>query len=330
MSEAVEPSTFWSGRSVAVTGAAGFIGAHVTGALVDAGAVVTALVRGQLPSDDIVAAWRDRVDIVQGLAQDGPCLARLLHDAEVRSVCHLAAQSQVRAAHDDPVGTFEANIAGAWTVLEACRRAESVEDVVLASSVQAYGSQATFPYTEDMPLRADHPYDVSKACSDMLATTYAHTYGLNVCVTRSGNIFGPGDRNWGRLIPGSYRALLRGERPTIRSDGTMIRDYLYVEDLAALYLRLMEAMHADHTLKGQAFNVASGRPMSVLDMLALVKASIGSDVEPDIIGEASGEIDEEHLSSEKARRALGWEPRHSIEEALDLTAAWYRKEILGT
>lgn len=323
-----KPTGFWLDRSVAVTGATGFIGAHVTGALVEAGAVVTILVRDDVPSNDIVDGWRDKVNIVRGACEDAAVVQRMLGEYEVRSVLHLAAQSQVRVANDNPLSTFEANIAGTWALLEGCRRTATVEEVALASSDKAYGSQPTLPYTEDMPLLAHHPYDVSKACGDMLATTYANTYGLNVCITRCGNFFGPGDRNWDRLIPGTYRSLVRGQQPIIRSDGSMIRDYLYAVDGALLYLGLVEAMHEDDSLRGEAFNFSSGRPMSVLEMLALIQESVGTDLEPDILGVATGEIDEQHLSSEKARRVLGWKPQFTIEDALAHTAAWYRTAVL--
>ena len=253
----------------------------------------------------------------------------MLGEYEIRSVCHLAAQSQVRVANDSPLSTFEANIAGTWAVLEAARRTRTVEQVATASSDKAYGTQPTLPYTEEMPLLGNHPYDASKACSDILSATYANTYGLNVCITRCGNFFGPGDRNWERLVPSTYRSLLREERPLIRSDGTMIRDYLYVEDGALAYLRLLEVMNDKPELAGEAFNFSTGRPLNVLQMVDLIKRSLGSDIEPEVLGVAKAEIPEQHLSSDKAREVLGWEPQFTVEDALSRTAEWYRREALS-
>ena len=188
---------------------------------------------------------------------------------------HLAAQTQVGVANLNPISSLESNVRGTWTVLEAIRRSPSVQQAVVASSDKAYGTQPELPYTETMPLSAVHPYDVSKAAGEMIATSYARTYGVNVAITRCGNLFGPGDTNWERLFPGVIRQLLEGQRPVIRSDGTLTRDYLYVEDAASCYLLLAEALAARPDLAGEAFNFASGRPLSVLEVVALMQAAVG-------------------------------------------------------
>src|SRR5687768_1402645 len=257
----------WSGRSVLVTGATGFLGSHLTQLLVDAGAEVTVLRRDRVPPSSIEARWAAHVTWVDGVVEDQALLERTLGEHRIRAAFHLAAQTQVGVANANPVSTFDANIRGTWSLLEAVRRSPRVEQVVVASSDKAYGSQPHLPYTEAMPLGAVHPYDVSKACADMLAISYHATWGVPVAITRCGNFFGPGDRNWDRLVPGTIRSLLQGERPVIRSDGSLVRDYLYVVDGALAYLRLAEAMLADPALACTAVNASTETPVTVLDLV---------------------------------------------------------------
>jgi CDP-glucose 4,6-dehydratase len=264
---------------------------------------------------------------VRGEVRDQYLLERVLGESEVQTVFHLAAQTQVEVANLNPISSFESNIRGTWTVLEAIRHSPWVQQVVVASSDKAYGNHPELPYTETMPLLAVNPYDVSKAAGEMIATSYARTYGVQVAITRCGNLYGPGDTNWKRLFPGVIRQLLEGERPVIRSDGTLTRDYLYVEDAASCYLLLAEALASQPGLAGEAFNFASGRPLSVLEVVALVQAAVGTSLEPDVRATASGEIFRQYLSSEKAREVLGWQPEHSFEEGLDRTVAWYRTAL---
>ena len=316
---------FWRNRPVAVTGATGFLGSHLTAELVSIGAAVTILVRDDVPPSPISQSWSDRVSVVHGAVEDQATMERLLGDYEVRTVFHLAAQSQVGVANRNPTATFEANVTGTWSMLEAVRRSPRVEQVVTASSDKAYGEQPMLPYDEDMPLLAVNPYDVSKACSDLLAQSYHHTFAVPVSITRCGNFFGPGDRNWERLVPGTIRSLVQGDRPVIRSDGTMVRDYLYVVDGARAYLLLAESMAADPTLAGQAFNFSTESPLSVLELVALLQAAAGSDLEPDIQATATNEIPSQFLSAAKARKVLGWAPTVTVEQALSDTVAWYRQ-----
>lgn len=318
---------FWRDRKVAVTGATGFLGTHLTGVLADLGADLVVLVRDQVPPSPVAAPWWDRVTFVHGVCEDQALMERLLGEYEVRTLFHLAAQSQVQTANRNPVSTFEANIAGSWSVFEAARRSPAIEQVVTASSDKAYGAQADLPYTEEMPLLASHPYDVSKACADLLATTYHRTYDLPIAITRCGNFFGPGDRNWERLVPGTIRSFLNGERPVIRSDGSMVRDYLYVLDGAYAYLQLAEEMRARPELHGEAFNFSTESPLTVLELVDLIRTAVPSTLEPDVRSETSNEIESQFLAAEKARSMLGWRPRHTMSEAVALTVEWYRSHL---
>lgn len=321
-------SEVWRDRSVLVTGATGFLGSHLTGLLVAEGALVVVLVRDRKRATPIVADWQDQVAHVEGDIVDQALLERILGEYEVLTVFHLAAQTIVSVANRNPVSTFESNIRGTWSLLEAVRRSPLVEQVVIASSDKAYGAQPSLPYTEEMPLLAVHPYDVSKACTDILSHTYKEVYGVPAAVTRCGNFFGPGDTNWNRLVPGTIRSLLRGQRPIIRSDGTPIRDYLYIEDAALAYLRLAERMCDDKSLAGQAFNFSTESQMTVMELFDLIRAATGRrDIEPDIRALARHEIQHQHLSAERARRLLDWKPRYTVEEALALTVAWYRSYL---
>ncbi len=320
-------SAFWRDRPVVVTGATGFLGSHLTATLVELGAAVAILVRDKLPPTSVSAPWTPAVAAVDGSVDDQETVERLLGEYEAVTVFHLAAQSQVPVANRNPIATYEANIRGTWMLLEGVRRSPAVRQVVVASSDKAYGEQPALPYTEDMPLLAVHPYDVSKACADLIAQSYYDTYGVPVSITRCGNFFGPGDRNWQRLVPGTIRSILHGERPVIRSDGTMVRDYLYVADGALAYLRLAEAMAADPSLCGEAFNFSTETPMTVLELCSAIQKAAGTDLEPDIRNEASHEIPSQYLSAAKARRVLGWSPVHDMHDALTETIDWYRAEL---
>jgi len=244
-------------------------------------------------------------------------------------VFHLAAQTIVGIANRNPLSTFESNIRGTWTLLEACRRSPRVRQVLVASSDKAYGTHEQLPYREDAPLQGRHPYDVSKSCADLLAQSYAATYALPVCVTRCGNLYGGGDLNWNRLIPGTIRSALRGERPVIRTDGSYVRDYFYVEDGALAYLELAEQMAARPEVVGQAYNFSSESQDTVLDIARKILELAGrADLQPDIRNEATNEIPRQYLDATRAREGLGWRARFTLEQGLSRTLAWY-KEFLG-
>jgi CDP-glucose 4,6-dehydratase len=254
-----------------------------------------------------------------------------LGEHEVSEVFHLAAQTIVGTANRSPLGTWEANVRGTWCLLEACRTLGSVSRVVVASSDKAYGSHEELPYREGFALQPRHPYDVSKACADLIARSYAHTYGLHVAVTRLANVYGPGDLNWSRIVPDTARALARGERPVIRSDGTLERDYLYVDDAVDAYLAVAASLDRPE-LSGRAWNAGWGRPVRVLDMVRMLISVSGRRVEPDIRGEGAppGEIEHQYLDSTAIREELGWEPRWELERGLRASWEWYRDHLGST
>lgn len=317
--------SFWRDRNVFVTGATGLLGSWLAESLVGRGARVTCLVRDWIPDSRLLeGAGRDRVQIIRGELEDLAVQMRALNEYEIDTVFHLGAQTIVGTANRSPLSTFESNIRGTWTLLEACRLAGShVDRIVVASSDKAYGAQPRLPYTEDMPLQGRHPYDASKSCADLISFSYHHTHDLPLTVTRCGNLYGPGDLNFNRLVPGTIRSALRGERPLIRSDGTWVRDYFYVRDAVDAYLLLAERMDSDEVV-GEAFNFGTETPLSVLDMVLLVLDVMGrSDLEPKILGEATNEIAEQYLDCGKAGRVLGWEPSRTMEEGLEETVDWY-------
>jgi CDP-glucose 4,6-dehydratase len=316
---------FWQDRRVLVTGATGLVGSWTVRALLERGAHVVGLVRDGVPGSDLVQSGLvRRIDTVRGAVEDHQLLGRTLAEYEIQTVFHLAAQTIVGVAHGSPLSTFEANIQGTWCLLEAARRQAAPPQILVASSDKAYGDQGDRLCTEDTPLEGRHPYDASKACADILARTYSHTYGLPVCVTRCANFFGGGDLNWNRIVPGTIRAVLRGERSVIRSDGRSTRDYLYVKDGAAAYLHLAECMASRPEVTGQAFNFSAESRLSVLDIVRRIQRLMDCRLEPDVRGQARHEIRDLSLSAAKARRLLGWAPRYALDDALGETIAWYR------
>lgn len=318
-------SEFWQDRRVFVTGSTGLVGSWTVRALLERGAHVVGLVRDGVSGSELVrGGLSERIDVVHGSVEDNPFVERVLAEFEIQTVLHLAAQTIVGIAQRSPLSTFESNIKGTWSLLEAARRCGYRPDVVIASSDKAYGEHTTLPYTEDAPLLARHPYDVSKACADLIALTYHHSYKLPVCVTRCGNFYGGGDLNWNRLVPGTIRSILRGQRPVLRSDGTLIRDYFYVKDGAAAYLHLAECLAKQPEIAGQAFNFSNELQIASFQMVQRILQRMGSRLEPDIRNEASNEIQHQYLSAEKARRMLGWQPLFDLEAALDETIDWYR------
>jgi CDP-glucose 4,6-dehydratase len=316
---------FWRDRPVLVTGATGLVGSWLVRRLAETGADVVCLVRDWVPQSEIVRTRTlDCVKVVRGDVRDREILERTIGEYETGTVIHLAAQTIVGIANRNPISTFESNIQGTWNLLEACRRSPTVKAIVLASSDKAYGRQDHLPYTEDTPLKGTHPYDVSKSCADLIAQAYGTTYGLPVAITRCGNFYGGGDLNWSRIIPGTIRSILRGERPVIRSDGRYVRDYFYVEDGAAAYMLLAERLMAEPDLRGLGFNFSNEIQITVIDLVRRIAAQMQSDVEPDIRNEASNEIPRQHLSAERARTRLGWKPLFTLEQGLDRTISWYR------
>ena len=333
--EGLEPMTageagFWRDRPTFVTGATGLVGGWLLKRLLDLRAVPVCLVRDWVPGSEMVRARLiDSVTVVRGDVRDQSLLERALGEYEIDTVIHLAAQTIVGIANRNPASTFETNIGGTWALLEACRRSPLVKGVILASSDKAYGEHETLPYDERARLQGSHPYDVSKSCADLIGQAYARTYGLPVAITRCGNFFGGGDLNWNRLVPGTIRSVLRGEPPVIRSDGTLVRDYFYVEDGAAAYLLLARRLAEEPGLRGQAFNFSNEAEVTALDLVQRIQELMGSSLKPRILDEAPNEIRRQSLSAQKARRELGWSPLFTLEEGLGRTIGWYREFLDG-
>ena len=321
-----EPRSFWEGRSVFVTGATGLLGSALVARLVEARAEVTCLVRDWVPQSQLFRSGTDKhIRIVRGDVRDQALMERVVGEYETRSVFHLAAQTIVGIASRNPVSTWETNIGGTWSLLEACRRSPLIQDIVIASSDKAYGVQQKLPYTEDASLTGTFPYDCSKSCTDLISQSYAATYDLPVGITRCGNFYGPGDLNWNRIVPGTIRSVLMNERPQIRSNGKFVRDYFFIDDGAAAYMHLAEQLSKRKELRGQAFNFSTELPMSVLDVVGKIQRGMNSKLEPEILNQATHEIPEQFLSAEKAHKILGWKPLYSFDESLARTIRWYEE-----
>jgi CDP-glucose 4,6-dehydratase len=319
------PKDFWRDRPTLVTGGSGLVGGWLVKRLLEAEADVVCLIRDWVPQSDLIGSGLiGKVKTVRGDLRDQRLLERVLGEHEVDTVLHLAAQTIVPIANRNPISTFETNVGGTWALLEAARRSPAVKQVVLASSDKAYGDQDP-PYDETMALAGRHPYDVSKSAGDLIAQSYAATYGLPLLITRCGNFYGGGDLNWSRIVPGTIRSVLRGKRPVIRSDGQFVRDYFYVEDGAAAYTLAAERLAQEPELKGEAFNFSVEQPINVIDLTRLVLKVMESDLEPDVRNEATNEIRCQYLSAAKAHEKLGWRPLFSLDEGLKRTVEWYTR-----
>lgn len=322
--------SYWTGKRVFVTGATGLVGSWLTRRLLEDGAHVVALVCEVEPQSELIRSGTiSRVVVVNGRLEDRAAIERIVNEHHIDTIFHLGAQTLVGTAYRAPVATFESNVQGTWNVLEAARiHSALVERVIVASSDKAYGEQVELPYREDMPMMGRAPYDVSKSCTDLIAQSYHSTYGVPIAIARCGNIYGGGDLNWSRIVPGTVRALIRGEQPVIRSDGTLVRDYLYVDDVVEAYLLLGEALSNASDTAGEAFNFSDETPLSVLEVYEAICAAAGRHVEPLVLGKAVAEIAKQHLSSAKAARVLRWKPRYRLQEGLSRTVAWYN-DLLG-
>ena len=317
---------FWKARAVFITGCTGFLGYWLTERLLQEGATIVGLVRDSVPQSSFFRfKLAERITVVRGEVENYPLLERILNEYEIDTVFHLAAQPIVGTANRVSLSTFETNIKGTWNLLEACRRSHPlVKRIIVASSDKAYGTQEKLPYTEESPLRGAHPYDVSKTCADLIASSFFTTYQLPIAVTRCGNFYGGGDLNFNRLVCGTIRSVLQGEPVIIRSDGTPRRDYIYIKDAVSAYTALAERIE-DLTLFGEAFNFSGGKPLSVLDVTNKILELMDKKGHPlEVLNQSSGEIKDQYLSIQKALRILDWHPRHSLEEGLRETIAWYR------
>jgi len=315
---------FWNNKNVFVTGGTGFLGSYLVKKLINYGANVTILVRDYIPQSNIyIGEEYKKVNVVNGVLEDYSLIERILGEYEIDTVFHLAAQAIVGVANRNPLGTFVSNIEGTWNILEAARRSSLIKRVIVASSDKAYGDQEKLPYDENMPLQGKHPYDVSKSCADLITQTYYETYKLPACVTRCGNLYGGGDLNFNRIIPQSIQSILNEEAPVIRSDGSFIRDYFYVEDAVDAYINLAEKVQ-EFNLGGQAFNFSNEIQLTVLELIDKILKIMGSDLKPIILNQGSNEIKHQYLSANKARNILGWNPKYTIDEGLSKTVEWYK------
>lgn len=315
--------TFWENKNILITGCTGLLGSCLTESLVSKNANVIGLVRDSVPKSRFYQSnIRNNVVTVRGEIENYFLLERIINEYEIDTVFHLAAQTIVTLANRNPVSTFKANIEGTWNILEACRRAPLVSRIVVASSDKAYGDQPVLPYDEKTPLEGRHPYDVSKSCADLICRAYFETYNLPVCVTRCGNFYGAGDLNFNRIIPGTIRSVFHHQRPLIRSDGSPRRDYFYIHDGVEAYLLLAEKMN-NKKIRGEAFNFSTESPYSVLEIVQNIIDIMGSDLKPDLLNQATNEIQDQYLSAKKAKKMLNWASKYTLDVGLKETIDWY-------
>lgn len=322
---------FWTDKTVLVTGATGLVGSWLVKSLLDKNARVVVLVRDADPQSELLRSKTIlRTTVVNGELEDYRAVERAINEHEVDTVFHLGAQTIVGTALRSPLPTFEANIRGTYNLLDACRQLKTlVKRIVVASSDKAYGTSPILPYTEDMPLRGAHPYDVSKSCTDLLSFSYAHTYGLPIAIARCGNIYGGGDLNWSRLVPGTIRNLHFGQSPEIRSNGLFTRDYIYIQDVVDAYLTLARGVEREE-IRGHGFNFGPNRPYNVLEVVNAIQVQMNrKDIKPRILNQAKAEITDQTLCSKKAERLLNWKPAYTLENGLVETVKWYQSYIAG-
>jgi len=317
---------YWKSKNIFVTGSTGLLGPYLIKELLRQDANVFALVRDFVPNSQFFSDGLDKkVNLIVGDLLDTNLLQRVLNEFDINSVFHLGAQAIVGTANRSPISTFRSNIEGSWNLLEAVRLSPWVKKIVVASSDKAYGAQEKLPYMEDAPMQGRHPYDVSKSCTDLLAQSYFHTYKLPVCVTRCGNFFGGGDLHFNRIIPGTIQSVFNGKRPVIRSNGLFVRDYIYVKDVVDAYLTLAQSMD-DEKIIGQCFNFSTDTPFNVIQLVDLILEQMNSShLTPIIQNQASNEIPEQHLCSEKAKNILGWQAKWGVKTGLLETIEWYKK-----
>jgi len=319
------PSSFWKNKRVLVTGFEGFLGSHLTSELIRSKAKVTGLDIKTVRKETILPkSILKKMRVVKGNVEDYSLLLRILRGDKIEYVFHLAATSLVKEAEGSPVKAFSTNIKGTWNILEACRNYSGIKGIIIASSDKAYGIHNKLPYYENTSLSGSHPYDVSKSCADLLSYTYYRTYGLPVCITRCGNIYGPGDFNFSRIFPDALRCAITGKKLLIRSNGKFTRDYVYVSDIVDGYLVLAEKLNR-LKLAGEAFNFSDESPIGVIELVKNISRALGVRENYKILNQAKYEIPHQYLASSKARKVLGWRPKVSFGKGLKLTIAWYKQ-----
>jgi len=315
---------FWKNKIVLVTGHEGFLGSWLTKILLSCGAKIVGVDKVKNRPISILKDLRKNIIGIKGDIVNLKFIDEIMNKYKPKIIFHLAAEAIVEEAYRNPIKTFKANIQGTWNVLEAARGKDFIEGILVSSSDKAYGSHKELPYNEKAALKGDHPYDVSKSCADLLSYTYFHTYGLAVCVTRCGNIYGPGDFHFSRIVPDTIRSVLTGKKLLIRSDGKFIRDYVYVEDIVSGYIMLAEKMR-QLNLAGQAFNLSNENPISVLGLVKAIYKLTQTKPNYKILSRAKYEIKEQYLCSKKVRDLLSWKPKYGLEQGLLMTIEWYKR-----
>jgi len=318
-------SKFWKNKKVLITGFEGFLGSNLTKALFSSGARIFGLdIKVRRKETILTEPDYKKISVIKGSVANYKLVQGIINKNKINVVFHLAAEAIVCRCNDNPLNAFSSNIEGTWNILEACRNSRNIQSIIIASSDKAYGSHKKLPYYEDAPLQGNHPYDVSKSCADLIAYTYAHTYNLPVAVTRCGNIYGPGDFNFSRLIPDAMRCMSKGTTLQVRSDGKFIRDYVYIDDIVGGYLRIAELLKKKG-LSGESFNLSNECPLTVIELLQkITKLNLcGSKLSYKVLDVVKYEIKKQYLSSAKARRVLGWKPAYSLCSGLKKTAEWY-------
>jgi CDP-glucose 4,6-dehydratase len=316
---------FWKNRPVLVTGGTGFVGFWLASTLAKEGAKVY-LIGNHKPHRGVVILDKDyvpKMKFTEGSITNKKIIESLIRRHKIQTIFHLAAEALVERCYEDPERTLEVNVRGTWVVLEAARK-YGVKEIIVASSDKAYGSHKVLPYDESYALQGRNPYDCSKSCADLIAQMYGHSYQLPVGIIRSANIYGGGDLNWSRLIPEALRSVYMGKTFVIRSDGTFKRDYLYVQDVVDAYMRFAEEMHAKK-LFGEAFNLGTNKPLSVLKVLAMIEKATGKSLEKKILGRGEHEIRDQYLAAKKIQKVLGWKPTHSPQQGFEKTTRWYKR-----
>lgn len=327
--EGLGMSSFWKNQNVAVTGATGMVGSWLVKQLLADGAIVSALIYERDPLSELIRSGDiERISCVDGDLRDINSIFKLIETNQAETIFHLGAQTIVGEAVINPLDTFESNILGTWNLMEVARQKKNqIKRVLVASSDKAYGTAAALPYDESTPLNGEGPYDVSKSCTDLIAQSYYKTYQVPTVIARCGNIFGGGDLNWSRIVPGTIKDLIEGKTPKIRSNGKFLRDYIYVEDAVYAYLKMAECIDSGTAL-GESFNFSREEPIDVLNIYrAICMETVGKYIEPEILDSAKNEIIDQHLSSEKARTRLAWESKYSLSDGLKLTVDWYRNYL---
>lgn len=317
--------TFWEDRNILVTGCTGLLGSWLTESLVSMKANVIGLVRDSVPKSKFYESKLfNNIVTVRGEIENYSLLERVINEYEINTVFHLAAQTIVTIANRNPISTFKSNIEGTWNILEACRKSELISRIIVASSDKAYGDQPILPYDEKTPLEGRHPYDVSKSCADLICRSYFETYKLPVCVTRCGNFYGGGDLNFNRIIPGTIKSIFYQKRPLIRSNGSPLRDYFYVLDGVDAYILLAEKME-NKDIHGESFNFSTEQPYSVLDVVQKIIDLMGGSLKPELLNQSTNEIQDQYLSSKKAKKLLNWDSKFKLDNGLKETINWYTK-----